>query len=263
MGVCELIPGISGSTMALFLNLYERLIFSLNSYLPHNFYKIIKSKNRKKEIQKLEIPFLFFLILGILSAVFSFSHLLGFFIENYRNYIFSLFVGFIIISTFLQGRHSISIKTIKYSIVGLLFGISLIFLSPKNLIGSSSFEILIAGIISIIFGLLPGISGSFMLLILGKYEFILNSIRNFDFQIIFFFLIGIIIGTVLFVSIIKTLLDKHHKKLLSFFFAFVLGSIGVLILEILHNISQVSLPLVSLYFVLGLGLGFLLNFFMK
>ena len=253
MGIAEIIPSISGSTVALFLGIYERMINALNMLLPHNIFKYFKENKtkRKRFLDNFDSKFLLVLILGMLVSIFVFSHVLKFLLEDYRIFFLTFFIGFIGVSTFLCGKSYLGKGNWGFNLTGLLLGISLTFLSPKDFLGEDFISIMFAGIITIVFGLLPGISGSFMLLIIGKYEFVINAVSSLNYRVLFAFLTGIIIGVVLLVRVIKNLLDNHKRKVLSFFFAFVIGSLGVLGREVFENFSNSDFLLMLMWFVIG------------
>ena len=253
MGIAEIIPSISGSTIALFLGIYERLINALHTFLPHNIVKYFKKSKskRRKFLDYFDFKFLLVLILGMLVSIFVFSHVLEFLLRDYRIFFLTFFIGFIGVSTFLCGKSYLGKGNWGFNLAGLFLGISLVFLSPQDLLGEDFISVMTAGIIAIVFGLLPGISGSFMLLIIGKYEFVINAVSNLNYRVLFAFLVGIAIGVVLLVRVIKHFLDNHKRGVLSFFFAFVIGSLGVLGKEVIENFSKSNFLFVLVWFVIG------------
>ena len=265
MGVFETIPGISGSTIALFLGIYEKIIKSLNLYSPNNLIRIYKAKKTKrlKLLKELNFSFLFFLILGMAVAIFSFSHLISYLFENYPIFLLTFFVGFIFSSTYISGKAHFKKENIIIISIGLLLGLALLLLSPQNLLGETPLDIIISGIVTVTFGLLPGISGSFMLLIIGKYEFILHSVKNLEWSTISLFMVGVAIGVIGLVKIIKHFLDNHNSKVLSFFFAFVIGSITLLIKDILIGFDMNDILVITTYLLVGILSGIYLHKIMK
>ncbi len=253
MGIAEIIPSISGSTVALFLGIYERLINALHTLLPHNIVKYFKKSKskRRKFLDYFDFKFLLVLILGMLVSIFVFSHILEFLLRDYRIFFLTFFVGFVGVSTFLCGKSYLGKGNWGFNLAGLFLGISLIFLSPQNFLGEDFISIMIAGIVTIVFGLLPGISGSFMLLIIGKYEFVINAVSSLNYKVLFAFLMGIFIGVILLIRVIKHFLDNHKRRVLSFFFAFVIGSLGVLGKEVIENFSKSDFLLMLMWFVIG------------
>lgn len=265
MGIAETIPGISGSTIALFLGIYEKLILTLNNFLPNNLLKIIKAKNndRKKLIKKLNISFITFLMIGMVLSVFTFSHIMSYLFEFHKLALLTFFIGFILSSSIISGKKYFKKQNIIPIGLGFLFGISLLLLSPKDLLSTSPISILISGIITITFGLLPGVSGSFMLLIIGKYEYILHAVKDFNLPTIFFFALGMIIGILIFIKLIKHILENHKSNLFSFFFAFILGSITILIKDAYNVFFINEILIVILYLIVGTLCGICINKYFK
>ena len=253
MGIAEIIPSISGSTVALFLGIYERFINALNSLLPHNIIKHFKKSKTKRKtfLNNFDFKFLLILTLGMFVSIFALSQVLEFLLRYYRLFFLIFFIGFIGISTLLCGKSYLGKRNWGFNLAGLFLGISLIFLSPQNLLGENFISIMIAGIIATVFGLLPGISGSFMLLIIGKYEFVISAVSNLNYKVLFAFLIGIVIGVILFIRVAKHFLDNHKRKVFSFFFAFVIGSLGVLGKEVIGSLSRSDFLLVMVWFAIG------------
>ena len=269
MGIFETIPGISGSTIAFSLGIYKKLINSLYHLIPKKisvtpFLDFIKSslKEKKKKIQTLNIPFLFFLFFGMLTAVGIFSSVMLFLYEHHFTALVSFFVGLILTLTLLTGKPYLLNKSVwSFNVLGGLLGLSLLILKPAQLIGNSPFEIMFLGFFSVFFGLLPGISGSFILLLLGKYEFILTAIKHFDFVTLGLFASGLFLGALIFIHFLKHLIKEHQEKTFSFFFAFVLGSLSVLISQIAYHYSssiEIVFPL-----LIGIGSVYLTKKFFK
>lgn len=265
IGICETIPGISGSTMALFLGIYQKLISTIHNFLPRNLFKILKlnANNKNKVISELNLKFFLTLIFGMISAVILFSHIIGFLFNNYKLYLLSFFVSFIVTSTIYQGKKYLIRKNQIQIICGILLGLSLLFISPREILDNSFISIIIAGMVTITFGLLPGISGSFMLLIIGKYEFILENVQDLNFEILIYFLTGIIFGAVLFIDLINKLFKKHKEKSLAFFFSFVLASISILLKDIIEIFYLSEILIIIFYLIIGILTGIHLQKFIK
>jgi putative membrane protein len=261
MGIAETIPGISGATIALFLGVYEKLISSLNAWMPHNLYKIFKASKYKKrnQIRKLNFSFLFFLILGMAFSIFTFSHLLSYLFENFKNLLLIFFVGFILTSTVISGHRYFNKNNKYYILLGIIMGLSLNLLTPANLLGEKPLDIIITGFITVIFGLLPGVSGSFMMLIIGKYEFILNVVKTLDIINIIYFLFGVFLGIMSFIRGIKFLLDNYNIQLLSFFFSFVIASTSSLIKQISTDFNPNNTLILVAYLIVGILAGIFLH----
>lgn len=235
LGVANIIPGVSGGTLAVTLGLYETILSCVN-----NFFKDIK-----KNITTL-LP----IGLGIFVALISTSKLVTFALANYKAPTIFLFVGLIIGGTTLltdkvKGKHSVS--NIIVFIVTFLIVIALNFLNIKSLNTSldninlmSIIVLLLVGFIASSAMIIPGISGSFILMILGFYEKIIATLSNLtnlkelsnNLIILVPFGIGVLMGILFMARLITTLIEKDEAKTYHAIIGFVLSSVIVLILQI-------------------------------
>lgn len=228
MGVADLIPGISGGTVALLLGIYSDFINSVKSFNTNSIVYII-NLDFKKLSNQINLPFLVPVILGIISSIFSFSFLVSYLLEFYRELIFSFFFGLILFSAIkiiFNLRPSSNFDFLQI-FLGIIFGFSISFIDPLG-IGESYYSIFFSGIIAITAMLLPGISGSYILLILGKYDLIINSLSNFDYGIILVFASGAGIGILLFSRIISMLLSQYYRRTILFLSGLMLGALNKL-----------------------------------
>ncbi|MFL2990836.1 MAG: DUF368 domain-containing protein [Cytophagales bacterium] len=228
MGVADLIPGISGGTVALLLGIYSDFINSVKSFNTNSIVYII-NLDFKKLSNQINLPFLVPVILGIISSIISFSFLVSYLLEFYRELIFSFFFGLILFSAIkiiFNLRPSSNFDFLQI-FLGIIFGFSISFIDPLG-IGESYYSIFFSGIIAITAMLLPGISGSYILLILGKYDLIINSLSNFDYGIILVFASGAGIGILLFSRIISMLLSQYYRRTILFLSGLMLGALNKL-----------------------------------
>ena len=236
MGFSDLMPGISGGTIALILGIYKKLVNSISAISVKNF------KTLKVNLfwEKINGNFLVSLFSGILSAVFAFSFIIDFLINNYPIFLWSFFLGILVTSIFiLKGYvNQWSYLNIGLLILGSVVSFFISQISPKsNEIGL--IYLFFCGFVSIIAMILPGISGAYILLILGAYQTVLNLIRmaiksliSFDLNILlptcsklFVFGLGILIGLRVFSSILVWLLDNQNDKTMSILIGLMIGAI--------------------------------------
>ena len=208
MGVSDLIPGISGGTVALLLGIYDDFINSIKSFNLRSI-NYLFTLNFKKLSQQLNLPFLIPVLIGILFSIISFSFLVDFLLENFRVVLFSFFFGLIFFSSLkiIYNLRPSAFYDFLFVAIGSLVGYFISLINPIG-IGEGYFSVFISGLIAITAMLLPGISGSYILLILGKYDYIINSLTNFYFDIILIFLSGAITGVIIFSRVISLLLNK-------------------------------------------------------
>ncbi len=228
MGLADLIPGISGGTVALILGIYSDFINSIRS-INYNSILYIINLDFKKLSYQINLPFLIPVILGIITSIISFSFLVSFLLEFYREVIFSFFFGLIFFSAFriiLNLKPSSKIDFLQI-FLGISFGFVISLIDP---IGTSQnyFSIFFSGLIAITAMLLPGISGSYILLILGKYDLIINSLSNFDYMVLLVFTSGAVIGILLFSRIISLLLNQYFRRTILFLSGLMFGALNKL-----------------------------------
>mgnify|MGYP005722245809 FL=1 len=227
MGIADLIPGVSGGTIALITGIYKDLISSLNNISFKNI-----SKNLFTNFKSYKFDFLSVLVIGIGLSIILFSNIILFLLENYNNEISSFFFGLIICSIYVLLK---KIKTFKiYDIFVLIFSSFLIF----QLLKLNSLEqeinltyVFICGFLCSCAMILPGISGSYILLILGAYQFILKKLNDVftegsdSYLYVITFILGAILGVVAFSRIIKWLFKNFENRTLIVLIGFILGSV--------------------------------------
>ena len=226
MGISDLIPGISGGTIALLLGIYKDFISSLKSINYKSFIYLVRLDFKKLNNQ-LSLCFLLPIFFGILSSIFIFSSLISFLLLDYKVLLFSFFFGLIFFSSIrlissLKPTSTLDFFTV---FVGLVIGLSFFFVSSLST-SNSIFSIFLAGFIAISAMLLPGISGSYILLILGKYEFMLDSISSFNWINILIFSLGAITGILFFSKMIHYLLKNYYRSTIFFLSGLMMGALN-------------------------------------
>ena len=266
MGLADLIPGISGGTIAFITNIYERLMNAIKRFSFENMLetkKIILSNKSNKflKISKVfDLKFLFFLFLGIISAIIIGSRGINYLLNNHFVSLLSFFVGLIFASSLIIYKH-ISVHTLRNFILGVLgfiLGMSFIFFSPLQVVSPSLFYIFIGGFVAITALFLPGISGSFILLLLGLYEFMIDKLQSplNSLKELGVFLFGGVIGAVIISRIITYLFEKDKAKTLYFLLGLVIGSLSVPLLRIFNSVQTFSfetITSISLMILLGIA----------
>lgn len=229
MGIADLVPGISGGTIALITGIYKDLITALNNLTFKNI-KFNFLKNSKKN----KFDILAFLAVGISLSILLFSSIILFLLDNYINEVSSFFFGLIISSVFILLN---KIKGIKISDI-LILVLSALIISQVLKLNSINQEItfayiFICGFICSCAMILPGISGSYILLILGAYHFILKKLNTlFDsdsYLYISSFIFGGAVGIITFSRIIKWLFKSYEKRTMVVMIGFIIGSVSKII----------------------------------
>ena len=226
MGVSDLIPGISGGTVALLLGIYKNLIKSLKSINKKTlFYFLTLNYNRLSH--QLNFKFLIPVFFGIITSIIFFSKIISFLITGHKILLFSFFFGLIFFSSLkiIYDLNPKSLKSYLIIILGFSFGFFISLINPINT-SDSFLSIFLSGFIAISAMLLPGISGSYILLMIGKYEFMLESISNLYLENILIFSIGALLGILSFSKIIYWLLNKYYNTTIFFLSGLMLGALN-------------------------------------
>jgi uncharacterized membrane protein len=248
MGAVNKIPGVSGGTVAFITGIYEDLI---NSIKKINFksFKILFSRGFKDFYFEINGRFLTIVFSGVIASFFSVSLILDRLIEEYELYVFGLFFGMIIGSFYViyYQLERLSLKTLIGILVGLASGL-LISFADNFEVTNSNLIIFISGMIAISGMILPGLSGSYLLLLMGNYTLIMvDSVNalyftiteifsfNFDFlndpdriyllKILFFFTIGSVAGLIFLSNILSTLLKNYKSLTIAVIVGFIAGSL--------------------------------------
>lgn len=226
MGAADVVPGVSGGTIAFITGIYEELINSIRS-VDWQALKLLFSLRFAEFWQKINGSFLFSVVLGIGISIFSLAKLMTWLLVHHPIYIWSFFFGLIIASSFLVSKE---IRRWNFStILSLIAGGSIAYiitvLSPASTPDTWWF-ILLAGAIAICAMILPGISGAFILLLLGKYTFILGAVSRLEIGTLLLFLIGAVIGIISFSHLLSWLLKNYHNITIALLTGFMIGSLN-------------------------------------
>ncbi|UII27309.1 DUF368 domain-containing protein [Fulvivirga maritima] len=226
MGGADVVPGVSGGTIAFITGIYEELLDSIKA-VDLDALKLLLKFNIKEFWKKINGNFLLPLFLGIITSLATLSKIILYLLENHPIPIWSFFFGLIIISAILVLRE---VKEWKAGVfVSLILGIIIAYIitgaTPAET-PTAPWFIFISGAIAICAMILPGISGSFILLVLGKYEYIFKALSNLDITTILIFIAGCVTGLLSFVRVISWLLKKYHNLAISLLAGFMLGSLN-------------------------------------
>jgi putative membrane protein len=233
MGAADVIPGVSGGTIAFMTGIYEELVGSINS-INGEAVKLLFSGKFKAFWKHINGNFLLSLVAGILISILSLAKLMTYLLTNHPIQTWAFFFGLIVASSIfiLKGINGWKFKDIVMLILGIIIGIVVCTLTPTQTPDGLWF-IFICGAIAICAMILPGISGSFILLILGKYEYMLGTItkitsgdgRLLDFAVILIFVVGALIGILSFSRFLHWLLARYHRATLLVLAGFIIGSL--------------------------------------
>lgn len=226
MGIADAMPGISGGTIALLLGIYEELIESISELKISLFSKLI-NKGFKSFWEKLNGNFLLVLVSGIGISLISFVKISASFLESFPLFIWSFFLGLIfatvyVIYKLINQWHNLNFF---FLIISIIFSIFLSSFSAYDTDEISLLYILFSGIIASSAMILPGISGSLILVILGVYAYLIKALDNLELIVIFTFISGALIGLLGFSKILKYLFNNHRDATYTIMLGLVIGSI--------------------------------------
>lgn len=231
VGSADVVPGVSGGTMAFILGIYPQLINAIKSF-DCEWLRMIVTLNVKGIINRPHFGFLIPLGIGAVSALLFFTRIvpLPTLIRTQPEIIYGLFFGLVLGSIVLLFRHLGSYLLLKhtlYLIIGISFGGFVVTMVPASTPDDTWF-IFLCGAVAISAMILPGISGSFILLMLKKYAYIFNAIGHFDFSIILPFMLGIITGVVLFSRLLSYVLKRFYQQTILFITGLLIASLYVI-----------------------------------
>jgi len=227
MGAADVVPGVSGGTIAFISGIYEELLNSISSF-NFSLINVFKNEGFKSVWIKVNGNFLVSLFVGILISVLSLAKLIESMLENHPIVIWSFFFGLVLASIIYIGKQIT--KWTKGSVLCLILGAILAFyittLNPMVSANSSPWFLFLAGMIAICAMILPGISGSFILVLLGAYKPVLNALNTKDFVSIIIFLVGAVLGLLSFSRILKWLFSTYKNYTLATLTGFIIGSLN-------------------------------------
>jgi putative membrane protein len=225
MGAADTVPGVSGGTIAFITNIYEELIFSIRA-CNLNAFQILFNNGVSAAWKHINGNFLLTLFIGIISSAILFANIVGFLLENYEVYVMSFFLGLILASSLYIWKQIHVRGWLSYLLFfsGILIAILLNFI-PQGQSQSSLFYIFFSGAVAICAMILPGISGAFILLLLGAYDNVLEAVRTIDLKILFSFVAGCIAGLISFSNLLAYLIGYWRQQTLTFLLGVLLGSL--------------------------------------
>lgn len=226
MGAADVIPGVSGGTIAFIAGIYERLINALSS-IDLSLIQLLRKEGFLAVWKKVDGLFLLVLISGIGSSILSLAKLVTYLLEFHPIPLWSFFLGLIIASVVVVQRQMKQVKWIHLIpfIVGIAFAWWITTLVPAQTTNALWF-VFLSGAIAICAMILPGISGSFILVVLGKYQYILESLHELRIEVILVFMAGCFIGLLSFVRLVKWLFSRYHDLSIAVLGGFMVGSLN-------------------------------------
>ena len=273
MGIANVIPGVSGGTIALIVGIFERLINSLKSF---NFkaLKLLFTGKFKEFAKYTDFVFLIEVLLGIALAMVSVAKLFKFLFENYPIYIWSFFLGLLLASIFYVGKaiNKWSIWVIASFIIGVGVSLLISFGTPAQE-NDNFFYLILCGAIGASGMILPGISGSYILVLMGDYQLVviegidmLTKSPMESMTILLPVMIGVVVGILAFAHILAWIFKNYHDMTIALLTGFIIGSLPIIwpwktgVVETLSNGKEIvtgydyNLPEMNSEFVIALAI---------
>lgn len=226
MGAADVVPGVSGGTMAFILGIYEELIEAIKSFDLKSL-RLLMTLRIGRMLDHIAWSFLLALGVGILTAILSFSRLLSWLLENKPVFIWSFFFGLILASVVTVSRRVEMWRPLSrwiclfLGLVGTYFLVGLVPLKTPE----EPWFLFLCGAIAICAMILPGISGSFMLVLMGKYQYVLTAVNERNLFVLAVVSLGACAGIVLFSRLIGWLLKRYHDQMVALLTGLMLGSL--------------------------------------
>lgn len=275
MGAADIIPGISGGTIAFITGIYEMLVTAIKD-IPEGIkkaFKWVSSPNKKAFkaiIKKVDYALFIPLLLGIAIAFTAGSILIPPLIQGYPALIYSFFTGLILASAIFVYKkiEAHSIPGFTFLAIGLAAGFTVAYSAIQA--GSASppsvLYVFLLGVVALMAMILPGISGAFILVLFGQYEFMLNALRNItsEWHFVVSFILGGIIGLLGFARLLSYLLQRFHSQTLFFLTGLMLGALYVPVTETLNGLAGTGNAFTAaLFFLAGIGLVLMMELMSK
>ena len=226
MGAANVIPGVSGGTIALLTGIFNELIEALNSLMSISTWKLLLKGDFKEFWRTIHGTFLLWLAIGVLLSVFSLAKLMEYVLAHHPVQTWAFFFGLMIVSAIfmLSDIKGWKGSDLCWLIGGVALGAFICLLSPTETTSDLWF-IALCGAIAICTMILPGISGSFILVLLGKYEFIMKAVSELNIPVLLVFALGCVIGIVAFSKFLHWLIGKYEKQTLLVLIGFTIGAL--------------------------------------
>ncbi len=226
MGAADVVPGVSGGTIAFISGIYEELITSINN-IDLSLFKVLRKEGLKAFWQKLNGNFLLALFLGIFISVLSLAKFLSWLLENHPVLLWSFFFGLVLASIFFVGKEITkwSAGTVIVFLLGAILAYFITELPPNENIDSLPY-LFLSGALAVCAMILPGISGAFILVLLGSYKTILDAVHERDIKIVITVAVGAIFGLLSFARLLKWMFKNYKNITLALLTGFILGSLN-------------------------------------
>ena len=228
MGAANVIPGVSGGTIALITGIFERLINALKS-CDLTALRHLLSRDLHKFWRHIDGHFLSVLLAGVATSIISLARLFEYLLTNHERYTMAFFFGLIILSLYYVSKRitNWSVTIWGALLMGSVVAISIALLAPASQ-NTSFWYVFLCGVVAISSMILPGLSGSFVLIIMGNYALVLGAISALSFDILLPLALGCLVGLIVFSHLLAWVFKHYKNQTLALMTGFVLGSLVVI-----------------------------------
>ena len=228
MGAANVIPGVSGGTIALITGIYQKLIFAIKAF-DLQAARLLMAGRTREFWTRVDGSFLLPLALGVGAGIIALAHIIKAVLESQPVLTMAFFFGLILLSVWFVGRtvRQWSASSLLFLVLGtaLAAGIALMAPASEN---NSMLYLFLCGVVAICSMVLPGLSGSFVLIIMGNYALVIGAIGQFDLAVLVPMALGCVVGLVAFSNLLTVVYQRFHDQTVATMTGFVLGSLAVI-----------------------------------
>jgi len=228
MGAANVIPGVSGGTIALVTGIYARLIQALKAF-DVGAVKLLVGRDWQGFAQRVDLRFLMALAVGVVVSILTLARVFEGLLEAYPVLIMAFFFGLILASVYYVGKtvERWAPGVVVAFVIGTVAATSIAFLTPATENGAFWY-VALCGVVGVCSMILPGLSGSFVLILMGNYLLVLRGINTFDFDILIPLGVGVVLGLIGFAQLLGWIFKTYPNLTISLMTGFVLGSLAVI-----------------------------------
>lgn len=226
MGAAEVVPGVSGGTIAFITGIYERLLYAIGAFTPA-LAKVFRDQGWRGLWVRVDGTFLSVLVTGMATSVFTLARLISFALTNYAIFVWAFFFGLIAASVYLvalEVRHW-RLNPILTMIVGAIAGFMMTQIVPLEL-DPGPVYIFLGGAVAVCAWILPGLSGSFILLLLGLYATVIDAINSLNLLLLGSLALGCVLGLICFSHVLTWMFQRYRDETLGLLVGFMIGALA-------------------------------------
>ncbi len=224
MGAADVVPGVSGGTMAFIFGVYAPLLQSIKSF-DLALIRLVLRGRFADAFRHVNGGFLLPLAIGLGTALLSLAHLISWLLDNHPIPLFAFFFGLVLASIVAVSGHVRWTPALALTgVIGAVVAYQIVRLVPLNM-PNDPLTLFLCASVAIMAMILPGISGSFILFILGQYKFVLDAVKSFDIVALIPFAAGAAFGLLAFVRVLLWLLRRYHQQTVTVLVGFMIGSL--------------------------------------